>query len=128
MPVIRYWLSSWVPSKLFGSLLYVYRAGSRQIIGQDNSTQMRKVALADTPVGVLGAALLFVVLFWRLGAPTFWDPDEAHYAQTSREMLRTGDWLAPSYNDQPFFDKPILFHWFQAGAMSVAGVNELGAR
>jgi 4-amino-4-deoxy-L-arabinose transferase-like glycosyltransferase len=74
------------------------------------------------------ALLLFVVLFWRLGAPTFWDPDEAHYAETSREVLRTGDWLAPSYNDQPFFDKPILFHWFQAGAMSLAGVNEFGAR
>ncbi len=74
------------------------------------------------------AVLLFVVLFWRLGAPTFWDPDEAHYAETSREVLRTGDWLAPHYNDQPFFDKPILFHWFQAGAMAAVGANESGAR
>jgi len=74
------------------------------------------------------ALLLFVVLFWRLGAPTFWDPDEAHYAETSREALRTGDWLAPYYNEQPFFDKPVLFHWFQAAAMSVAGTGELGAR
>jgi len=74
------------------------------------------------------AALLFVVLFWRLGAPTFWDPDEAHYAETSRELLRTHDWLAPYYNEQPFFDKPILFHWLQAGTMAVAGANEFGAR
>jgi len=29
---------------------------------------------------VFWAVLLFVVLFWRLGAPSFWDPDEAHYA------------------------------------------------
>jgi 4-amino-4-deoxy-L-arabinose transferase-like glycosyltransferase len=74
------------------------------------------------------ALLLFVVLFWRLGAPTFWDPDEAHYAETSRELLQTGDWLAPSYNEQPFFDKPILFHWLQAASMAVAGSNEFGAR
>src|SRR5690242_6836561 len=43
-------------------------------------------------------------------------------------MLRTGDWLAPYYNEQPFFDKPILFYWLQAAGMAVAGQNELGAR
>jgi 4-amino-4-deoxy-L-arabinose transferase-like glycosyltransferase len=74
------------------------------------------------------AALLFIVLFWRLGAPTFWDPDEAHYAETSREVLRSGDWLAPYYNERPFFDKPMLFHWLQAGSMALAGATEFGAR
>lgn len=74
------------------------------------------------------AVLLFVVLFWRLGVPSFWDPDEAHYAETTRELLRTHDWLAPYYNEQPFFDKPILFHWMQGAAMAVAGVDEFGAR
>ena len=74
------------------------------------------------------AALLFIVLFWRLGTPTFWDPDEAHYAETSREVLNSGDWLAPYYNEQPFFDKPMLFHWLQAGAMALVGPTEFGAR
>ena len=74
------------------------------------------------------AALLFVVLFWQLGSSSFWDPDEAHYAEASREMLRTGDWLAPYYNHQPFFDKPILFYWLQAAGMAVAGQTEVGAR
>jgi 4-amino-4-deoxy-L-arabinose transferase-like glycosyltransferase len=74
------------------------------------------------------AALLFVVLFWQLGTASFWDPDEAHYAEASREMVRTGDWLAPYYNEQPFFDKPILFYWFQAAGMAVTGQTELGAR
>jgi 4-amino-4-deoxy-L-arabinose transferase-like glycosyltransferase len=74
------------------------------------------------------ASILFVVLFWRLGTPSFWDPDEAHYAQTTREMLSSGDWLAPYYNEQAFFDKPMLFHWAQAAAMSGAGPTEFGAR
>jgi len=74
------------------------------------------------------AALLFVVLFWRLGSPTFWDPDEAHYAETSREVITTGDWFAPYYNEQPFFDKPMLFHWLQAGTMTLLGPTELAAR
>jgi 4-amino-4-deoxy-L-arabinose transferase-like glycosyltransferase len=40
----------------------------------------------------------------------------------------TGDWWAPYYNEQPFFDKPIFFHQLQAAAMLIAGQNELGAR
>src|SRR5262245_43340295 len=57
-----------------------------------------------------GAAVLFTTLLWRLGEPSFWDPDEAHYAETTRELLLSGDWLAPMYNGAPFFDKPIVFH------------------
>jgi 4-amino-4-deoxy-L-arabinose transferase-like glycosyltransferase len=74
------------------------------------------------------AALLFTVLFWRLGEATFWDPDEAHYAESTRELITSGDWWSASYNNQPFFDKPILFHQLQAIAMLVCGQNELGAR
>src|SRR6187549_2576712 len=72
--------------------------------------------------------LLFVVLFWRLGAATFWDPDEAHYAQTSVELIASGDWLAPYYNAQPFFDKPILFHLLQSIPMRALGPTEGAAR
>ena len=72
--------------------------------------------------------LLFVVLFWRLGVPSFWDPDEAHYAQTTRELVESGDWLAPYYNQQPFFDKPILFHVLQGIPMSLLGPTESAAR
>lgn len=88
-------------------------------------------------VALAFAAILFVVLFWRLGAPSFWDPDEAHYAETTRELVETGDWLAPYYNERPFFDKPILFHWLQGIPMALVGPlgaghsnghNELAAR
>src|SRR5439155_22031835 len=79
-------------------------------------------------VGVLALTLLFVVLLWRLGTPSFWDPDEAHYAETTREMIETGDWWAPYYNERPFFDKPVLFHQLQGTAMQFAGDPEFGAR
>jgi len=74
------------------------------------------------------AVVLFIVIFWRLGSASFWDPDEAHYAEATREMLATGDWLAPYYNGQPFFDKPILFYWLQALPMSAGPASEAGAR
>lgn len=74
------------------------------------------------------ALLLFIVLFWRLGSATFWDPDEAHYAQTTREMVATGDWLAPHYNGHPFFDKPAVFHVLQGASMAALGPTEFAAR
>lgn len=67
-------------------------------------------------------------MFWRLGAPTFWDPDEAHYAETTRELLASGDYWAPYYNEEPFFDKPVLFHQLQAMAMWLFGPTEFAAR
>lgn len=93
-----------------------YRSNSPRIIGH------------HAALLVLAAVLLFTVLFWRLGEPAFWDPDEAHYAETTREMIATGDWWAPYYNEQPFFDKPVLFHQLQGASMLVFGQDELGAR
>lgn len=85
--------------------------------------------IVRTALSVVGcAALLYVVLFWRLGAASFWDPDEARYAQATRELIETGDWWAPSYNGEPFFDKPILFYWLQAVPMSLAPQSEAAAR
>ena len=89
---------------------------------------MPKVSASNAALAVLTIALVFVVLFWRLGTPTFWDPDEAHYAETTREMIATADWSAPFYNDQPFFDKPVLFHQLQGIAMRLISDPELGAR
>jgi 4-amino-4-deoxy-L-arabinose transferase-like glycosyltransferase len=89
---------------------------------------MPKVSAHDAALAVLAIALIFVVLFWRLGTPTFWDPDEAHYAETTREMIATADWAAPFYNEQPFFDKPVLFHQLQGAAMRLVADPEYGAR
>lgn len=74
------------------------------------------------------ALVVYVVGFWRLGFPSFWDPDEAVYAVATREMLRTGDWLAPMYNGAPFFDKPIVFYWLQLLSFKIFGVSEFAAR
>jgi 4-amino-4-deoxy-L-arabinose transferase-like glycosyltransferase len=93
------------------------------VVAKPASTKFQPLALS-----LLSVALVFVVVFWRLGVPTFWDPDEAHYAETTRELVTSGDWWAPYYNEEPFFDKPILFHQLQGVAMVVFGPNEFAAR
>src|SRR5205814_2836810 len=37
-------------------------------------------------------------------------------------------WLAPFYNEQPFFDKPVLFHQLQGASMVLFGPTEFAAR
>src|SRR6476620_9606484 len=74
------------------------------------------------------AAVAWIVVFWRLGYTTLLDPDEAHYAQMTREMLHSHSWLVPLLDGRPFIDKPVLFHWLQGLAMTVVGETEFAAR
>lgn len=78
--------------------------------------------------GVALTVAVWVAIFWRLGYPSFWDSDEAHYAQATREMLASGNWLVPSIDGRPFFDKPILFYLLQSLAFRALGATELAAR
>jgi len=72
--------------------------------------------------------LVWVVLFWRLGYLPLLDPDEAHYAEITREMMDAQDLVVPLLNGQPHIDKPVLFHWVQAGSFRMLGRTEFAAR
>lgn len=56
------------------------------------------------------------------------NPDEGRYAEISRWMLMSGDWLTPRLDGLPFFHKPPLLHWLQALSMAVFGVHPWAAR
>ena len=56
------------------------------------------------------------------------DPDEAHYAQLTREMLQAGNWMIPLLDGLPYIDKPVLFHWLQGLAVSALGETEVAMR
>jgi 4-amino-4-deoxy-L-arabinose transferase-like glycosyltransferase len=69
-----------------------------------------------------------LVLLPKLGSATLEDWDEAIFAQISREMVRSGDWLTPHWGYAPYFNKPPLLMWLTALAYLVLGVDELAAR
>jgi 4-amino-4-deoxy-L-arabinose transferase-like glycosyltransferase len=70
----------------------------------------------------------WIVVFWRLGYASLLDPDEAHYAELTREMLHAGNWLVPLLDGRPLIDKPVLFHWLQGASVWLLGETELAAR
>lgn len=74
---------------------------------------------------LLLAALTF---FAGLGRGAITDSDEAFYAEASREMVASGDWITPHYNYEPRFQKPILYYWLTSATYFVTGASEMGAR
>jgi len=74
--------------------------------------------------------LLFaaIVFLSGLGAFELFDWDEINFAESSREMLLTGDFFRVQINFQPFWEKPPLFFWLQSMAMRVFGIGEFASR
>lgn len=59
---------------------------------------------------------------------TLWDRDEPRYAQTSRQMLQSGDWVVPHFLDTVRTAKPVFIYWCQAASMAVFGDTASAAR
>ena len=61
--------------------------------------------------------------FVNLGGASIWDANEAYYVETPREMIERGDYVNPSFNYEPRFNKPVLSYWIVAGLYQVFGVS-----
>lgn len=75
---------------------------------------------------LLAAGAFFYIPF--IGGVHLFDWDEINFAEISREMMMTGDYLRVQVDYQPFFEKPPLFFWLQSISMHVFGINEFAAR
>lgn len=53
---------------------------------------------------------------------------EAMYALIPREMLASGDWLTPTLQGVPYFDKPPLLYWLNALIFGGLGIGEATCR
>jgi 4-amino-4-deoxy-L-arabinose transferase-like glycosyltransferase len=78
------------------------------------------------PLLVLVAAAL--PYFVNLGKSALWDGNETFYAETPREMLETGNLLAPQFNYEPRPQKPPLTYWAVLLGYKIVGIRELGVR
>jgi 4-amino-4-deoxy-L-arabinose transferase-like glycosyltransferase len=57
------------------------------------------------------------------------DPSEARYAEISRKMVETGDWITPQHlYGVAFWAKPPLSMWLSGLGMEIFGINEFGSR
>lgn len=70
----------------------------------------------------------WLAFLWNLGSTGLVDETEPLFAEASRQMTVTGDWITPYFNGKTRFDKPALIYWCQAIAYKLIGVNEWAVR
>lgn len=86
-----------------------------------------KTIIREYPIFIIltFGALLFIPF---LGSVHLFDWDEVNFAEISREMIESGNYMQPQINYLPFYEKPPLFMWMQVLAMKLFGINEFSAR
>lgn len=77
---------------------------------------------------VVLAIIAASVLLWNLGTGSLASWDEAVYAQISREMLNSGNYMDLTWAGAPWSDKPPLYMWMTVIFYKIFGVNEFAVR
>jgi len=74
---------------------------------------------------VIFALLLF---FSGIGFKQLWKTDETRVAGISASMVRTGDYLMPKLNGEPFLEYPPMYYWVTATFYKIFGKSMFTSR
>lgn len=85
-----------------------------------------RAALGWAAVGRLRGAALIAAVALAVIVPGLWslpvtDRDEARFAQASKQMLETGEFVDIRLQDQPRWKKPVGIYWLQAASAQAFG-------
>lgn len=87
---------------------------------------MKRYAMQLSILSIIALFLLIYII--PLGERPVVIPDETRYAEISREMLITGDWIVPHFNGLRYFEKPALGYWPVAVSIGLFGESAFSIR
>ena len=79
-------------------------------------------------IGAAIAVCLSSLYLIHLGASSIWDSNEAFYVETPREMIRSGQYIIPTFNYEFRLNKPPLSYWIVVAAYKILGVSVYSQR
>lgn len=79
-----------------------------------------------SPVGLLLAITMLAWLPGLLALPAL-DRDESRFAQASRQMVESGDYVDIRFSNAPRYNKPVGIYWLQSAAVNAARVVDRNA-
>ncbi|WP_038361140.1 glycosyltransferase family 39 protein [Bosea sp. 117] len=88
--------------------------------------QRRLPSLGEIASDARRSRLVLALLFLACALPGFFtmpilDRDEARFAQATRQMVESGDYVTPRLGEETRFKKPIGIYWLQAAAVRITG-------
>ncbi len=86
------------------------------------STHRLLVQLAQRPLVSLAALCLCLWLPTIFALPPL-DRDESRFAQSSKQMLESGDFVDIRFGEEPRYKKPVGIYWIQAATTEFAGLG-----
>ncbi|MCX5662054.1 MAG: glycosyltransferase family 39 protein [Planctomycetota bacterium] len=80
------------------------------------------------PAAIAVALAVALVYFFVATRTTLFDRDEPRFSSAAAEMVRSGNYLFPTFNGKLRPDKPILIYWLMSPCVKALGAVEAAVR
>jgi len=79
-------------------------------------------------VAILIALAVMSIYLFMATRTTLWDRDEPRFARATVEMIESGNYLVPTFNNDLWPDKPVMFYWLMSLPIRLFGPTEFACR